>query len=484
MSPENPLSISAIDDPEFLQTRLEDLRASQSPITLHFPELEKLFVRCMGAIEKRLPILSDTPFPIHRKNRQLARSLQKLLESLADDLLATLIDPATQTIRIPSPPVDLTLWRILQSLSRHLLTSYLSAAPAGIGIWQKLHHTYAIAQALSVAENTPKGASTSLQYLYYAAVLLGCAQPASFTSREISFVAEYLELFSDQTDPGNDTISTSPAGFWIDTTRDAPATPCSRKTAPPDTVIHYFCCDRIATLLRNQLESLEAAVMPAQLGLPDFSGTPAGRGVMHRLITYWGDPGKRRFPRRRQNYRAALCSGLSNLWQMFNTDHPTVADTSSWMITNESPDGYAVMHVSGKTGTIAVGDVTAIRTETGDSWQICIVRWALSENQEHLELGLQIIATRAVSALLATTGGNNQGEEGGHVPALLLPEVPPLRPSEMLVVPTGALDNQSGMLVLMVEKDNLEVREVRSTGRNEQNSQVEILTIEPESDSV
>ena len=33
----------------------------------------------------------------------------------------------------------------------------------------------------------------------------------------------------------------------------------------------------------------------------------------------------------------------------------------------------------------------------------------------------------------------------------------------------------------MLEKENLEIREVRSTGLNEQNGQIEVFTIEPES---
>ena len=468
------------DEPELLQTRLDDLRASRTSAEERHSELERIYSRTARVIEKRLPTLIAAPFPIQRRNRQLVRSLQRLLSSLASDLLTQLNDPETKAAGNARPPLELILWRILRALSWHLLISDLAATPAGIGIWQQLHHAYATALEHGAAQKTPKGALISLQHLYYATVLLGCAQPASFSSREIAYVADYLELFADQTDPGNDMASPSPATFWIDTTRDTPAIACSRKAAPPDAIIHYFCCDRIAELMRNQLESLEQGMQASQLGLPEFADTSAGRGVMRRLINHWGDPGKRRFPRRRQNYRAALCTGLANLWRMFHAGDSLPTETSSWMIINESPDGYAVMHVSGKTGQIAVGDVTAIRTETGDNWQICLVRWALSENQEHLELGLQIIATRAIPAFLAA-----KADAGSQNPiplsVLVLPEIPPLRPTEMLVVPSGALDNQTRNLILMFEKENLEIREVRSTGLNEQNGQVEVFMIEPES---
>jgi hypothetical protein len=152
-------------------------------------------------------------------------------------------------------------------------------------------------------------------------------------------------------------------------------------------------------------------------------------------------------------------------------------ETSSWMITNESPEGYAIMHVSGKPGRMAVGEVTAIRTEKETDWKICIVRWALSESQVHLELGLQILATNAVPAFLARSSESNAAS---GLSVLILPKIPAIRGSEMMVVPSGALDNQAPNHVLVFEQDNIAIREVRSTHVNEQNSQVEVFSITPD----
>ncbi len=467
------------DDLQFILDELEKLTKSDVERNLaqtNAAELERMFILGMLAVEKRLPILQNATFPIHRKNRRMVRLLQKLLESLANSLFAALVDPATAGIREQHPSADLLLWRTLKVLSLHLQTSYLSASPAGPGIWLQLHRAYTLALEMGVAEQTPRGASTSPQNLYYATVLLGCAQPASFTSREIAFIAEYLELFSDQTDPGQDSCADSSNCFWVNTLQDSQAEACARKSPPAKTVVHYFYCDRIAALLDNQLDSLETGMLPAQLGLPDIAGTPLGRGVMRRLISYWGEPSKRRFPRRRQNYRAVLCVGLNQLWQMFRGKDPSQAPTSSWMIINESPDGYAIMHVAGTIGTLAVGDIAAIRTETSENWQICIVRWALSENQEHIEIGLQSLATCAIPALVAQPGESNSGLQ----PVLVLPAIPPLRTSDILVTPPGILDKQPERIVLMIENGNLELREVRNTWQKEQNSQIEAFAIEAE----
>ena len=144
------------------------------------------------------------------------------------------------------------------------------------------------------------------------------------------------------------------------------------------------------------------------------------------------------------------------------------------MITNESPDGYALMHVAGRISGLSVGDLTAIRTESGTSWQVCIVRWALSENQEHLELGLQILATRAQPARLALPSGDSNP---ALLPALILPAIGALRPTEQLLIPSSALGKLPDKLVLVVEKGNVELREVKCLRLAENTSKIAILTI-------
>jgi hypothetical protein len=139
------------------------------------------------------------------------------------------------------------------------------------------------------------------------------------------------------------------------------------------------------------------------------------------------------------------------------------------------------MHVSGKTGKLRVGDITAIRTESGNDWQICLVRWALSENPEHLELGLQILAARAVPAILALPSGNRNSENshGRLLPVLILPEVPMLRPTETLIAPSGKLADHHDKFTLVIDQENIEVREVRATRLDEQTDSVVVFSIQP-----
>jgi hypothetical protein len=463
-----------------LRTHLKALREMPATANQRASALERLYTRSIFVVSKLLPTLKNIALPTPRKTRHIVHGMQDLLQMLSEDLQASLGKFDEYMIRGLRQEQDLTLWRSLHALAQNLLISDLVASPPCVGIWQQLHQVFETATRLQLADSTPKGAPCSLQQIYCAALLLGCAQPASFTSREIAFVADYLVRFTDRAEPFTDATPDSQGTFWIHSLHDAPAFACSRKTAPADPDVRYFSCTRLAKLIEEQLESLDAGSTPAQLNLPDFAGTPAGQGALRRLAGYWGNPGKRRFPRRRQNYRAVLCAGLDCLWHLFQDNGAEAANVSNWMITNESPDGYTIMHVSGKTGKLGVGDISAIRTESGSDWQICLVRWALSENPEHMELGLQILASRAVPAILALPSEADDGENSGLLPVLILPEIPLLRPTQTLIAPSDGLVEQHKKLVLLVNQKNIEVREMKTTKLDEQTGSVAVYSIQPD----
>jgi hypothetical protein len=63
---------------------------------------------------------------------------------------------------------------------------------------------------------------------------------------------------------------------------------------------------------------------------------------------------------------------------------------------------------------------------------------------------------------------------------LVLPEAPPLRPTQSLIAPTGDLAENRRRMVLLTEQGNLQIREVRTGDLNEQTGVVEIFTLLPD----
>ncbi|MDR1935579.1 MAG: hypothetical protein LBS49_08380 [Candidatus Accumulibacter sp.] len=474
-----------------LDSALKRLRLLKNLSIRHVQDsaiLDNLYMRSIETVEARLLSFSRMSLPIPQKPRQLIRNVQDLLETLAKLLLNPLAakddaPPAAATDNI-SP---LALWRVLHLLSRHLFISSLTASPPGKGIWKQLHQTYGLARQQGITYNVPEKATRSLRDEYYAAILLGCAQPTSFSGRDVFFLDRYLERFCEQVETNIASPEEIPVTFWINPESDAPATPYSRKPPAPGTLVLNFSCRRLASLLESQLNALETGTPPKWINLPSFAATASGLGVLNRLIHRWGKPGVRRLPRRSQNYRGELCLGFDKLRRLYGKAQEAV-ETSAWMITNESPDGYAVMHLSGKTQAITVGDIAALRTEHGDAWQLCIIRWALSENQEHIELGLQILASRAYAAEIALptqadadaeaeVDANANADASHRRPTLLLPATPMLRKNEALVVRTGTLAGHSKNLVLVIERDNVEIREISGVQCDERNGLIELYEV-------
>ena len=475
---DRPAQPNLADELEELTARTIGLRACDIEDALRTETLGRIYCRAIVDVEKLLPTFAELSFPTHGKPRPTKRSLQELLHEIARDLISLSMIVSAPTL---TECRKTALWQAMHALSCHVLISNLAAAPPKAGVWQLLHTIYQLASKQGIARLRPAEASSTYQDLYFATILSACGLPASFSPRETRFLADYLLLHSSLVTlvdkPDDVPIST----FWIDTASDMSATPCSRKAAPLVGQVIYFDCGSLATLIRKQLAALRSGLRPEGIGLDGFARTPAGRGCLRRLAELLGTPGKRRFPRRRQHYRVVLCAGLENLWRLFGQEARAEIETSSWMITNESPDGYLIMHVLGKASDVSVGDIVAVKAEDGDKWQVCITRWARSENQEHLEFGLKILAIDAIPAMLAsTTEREERPRSSNPQPVLILPKVAPLRVDELLVTPSGFLDERPEHLVLVIEQENLEIREVRNTQLNEQTAHIEVFLIEPD----
>ena len=468
------------DDAGELHQQLLLLRESPTSTGQRIQLLDLLFKHAERVVTAELPSLQEISLPVPRRLRQRTGIIQELLETQIQEYLNTLselFDPRTTAIhRAPNQ----TLRRVMQCIAWHIRISHLIAAPNGIGVWQQLHAAYRTARRLGLADTAGPEGEPSVQQSYIRILLAAIAQPASFCSSELAFITDYIESSIKPIE----ILETPPLDrngvFWLDLDQDFPAYALARRLPPGDILALYFACDLVARDTREYLAALAKGAPASSLGLPTFADTPAGRGVLRRLSQLWGKPATRRFPRRRQYYRVNLCAGLEQLWKLIR--HPeTEGQISEWMVTNESPDGYSLMHMSGPTSHLRVGDMVAVqptgeRAEQVPNWHVGIVRWAISENPEHIELGMQQLASHAIAAEVIRP----LELEAGNLSALILPEMPPLRELPALVAPTGQLNERERRLILLVEQDNFGIREVRPTALTEQTSSIEVFSVVPD----
>ena len=467
------------EDADQLHHQLLLLREAPIPNAQRLKLLDLLYGQAERIAGAEIPRLKDVSLPISRKLRQRVRLLLDLLEILTQDYfntLADLFDPqGTGTLRFPNT----SLRRAMSAIAWQVRITHLVAAPPAPGLWQQLHAAFRTARRLGLDDFPGPNGGPSIRQIYSTILLAAIAQPASFSAKELEFISEYVTGNT----PTIDFFDVPPLNhhgiFWIDPDKDFPAHALIRRIPSPDTPVLYFSCDAFAERAVKHREELIGGLPAATLGLPAFADTHIGPGILQRLNQLWGHPIKRRFSRRRQSYRANLCSGLRNLWQLARSPDRHNG-LSEWMVTNESPDGYSLMHMSGHTEHIRVGDIVAMQPIGEHSvplpaWHICLIRWAISENPEHVELGLQILAPRAIPVEVA-----HPYELSRNVSALLLPPTPPLRPTQSLVVPTGLFRENTRRIIVVLEEDNLEIREVQATHLDEQTSSIEIFSVSPD----
>lgn len=465
-------------EPDQLYRQLLLLRDTPIPSGQNVRLLDLLYRQAERIIEAERPLLREVSLPISRRIRQRVRVILKLLETLTQDYfntLSELFDPQNKAL---SRAPQTTLRRIMHCIAWQIRINYLIASPPGMGLWQQAHAAFGTARRLGLADSMGPRGEASIQQIYTNSLLAAIAQPASFSGEELELIGQYIE----RTGISPSLTATPPADstsvFWVDLDKDFPAHALTRRIPSADMRVMYFSCDAIARKLHEDLALLRQGIDASAIQLPPLADSRAGKSVLRRLENLWGQPGKRKFPRRRQSYRTHLCAGFSNLWRLHRTPGGE-AELSEWMVINESPDGYALMHVSGHTHRLRVGDIAAIQptgehAEKTPIWHICIVRWALSENPEHIEVGLQLLASHATAAQIILPGA----AAAQNISALILPEAPPLRPRQAMIVQTGALKDDRRRIVVLVEKDNLEVREMQPTSLDEQTSRIEVFSVE------
>jgi hypothetical protein len=468
------------EDADQLHRQLLLLREAPIPNPQRLKLLDLLYGQAERIANAELPRLQDVSLPISRKLRQRVRIMLELLETLTQDYfntLADLFDPQG-----PASPraSHISLRRAMHTIAWRVRITHLIAAQTSTGLWQQLHSAFFTARRLGLEDHPGPQGTLSIRQIYINILLAAIAQPASFSPAELEFIAKFIGCCT----PLIDLLETPPLDcggiFWIDVDKDFPAHALIRRIPSPDARVLYFSCDAIAELALKLHTALLQGIPAKALDLPPFADTRAGPGTLLRLSQLWGHPSKRRFSRRRQSYRANLCSGLGNLWHLMKS-LKTPEDVSEWMVTNESPDGYSLMHMSGHTHNLRVGDIVALQAlgdhaEATPTWHVCIIRWAVSENPEHIELGLQILAPRAVAVEVT----HAYALESTNVAALILPPTPPLHPTQSLVVPNGVLRENTRRIIVMTETENLEIREVKTTSLDEQTSTIEIFSISPD----
>lgn len=443
--------------------------------------LDLFQTRAHKVTQELKPRFREARIPLSKSLRRLAQDLTAVHGAVAASYQRILerMEPGAVVGRRHNPMVVAS--RALKSLSDQFQVAALAGSSPPEGLWAEAHRMYREARREGSGHETVVDQPLDSERTYREMLALAAAQLERLSPPEVLAAADYVSRFAAAVE-----ITTKPPAepdyrkFWFDPAADMPPIAVARKLPPPDGGICYFSCARLGVLAAEQVRELEAGTPPDHLHLPAEANEPAYRGLLQRLHDGWADPPARHLVRRRHSYQVDVCIGFDVVQRLFDDAAdadatPFCVAPSTWIVLNESPAGFAALHVSGDVAGLSAGGVVALRAHPGKPWDVCVVRWIRMDNPDHVEVGLQVLASDARVVGIAF---RNTRTPQGVVRGLLLPAVPAVRAHEAVLVPAGTC--QSRRFLMLIEEGRTHVVQGRLVNVDVQTVAVELFEFNPD----
>jgi hypothetical protein len=420
-------------------------------------------------IARLLPSIEElyfgTSLPLPERNRHAATLARDMLNELAYGYKIILLSLLNKRISFGSgKQVPIVVERAIAALSQILMVCYKTYAPTPAGVWSELHQLFGYAARENCQDELIEDSeipSCSINLVYKQALLLALADPYRLMQGEVSKTADYLLRFGNHAQLLPLAQETGASGFFLvrldsDKPPQAMAQSTTVMDARTDILLNTL---GLARLLHHHITSLEAGEPYGKLNLPDKH--PKYLDLLRRLFRHWGIAPKRHFSRVQNQSAVEICTGLCATHHFLSGNNvPTSGSdeteeteitlqysaspidrtsqqtfrSTRWALVNESAGGLALSKDSGDTVHLRVGEVIGIKPEKAESWTVGTVRWVRSDNPQHMEVGVQMLAPTARPVTIKPTIASSM--EAEHA-ALWLPELPIIKQPATLLVPHG-----------------------------------------------
>ena len=401
----------------------------------------------MPRIESQLN-LAPLPLPtVLRRSVVAANALLKELAANYSAITATL-SGRWYVMGSSRPLRDVIIYGLRLNL-RRLKLAYRVYARGSRSAWVSLHRLYGIAQAAGVATQRGEYQEHTAEQLYIKALLLAFAEPARLAPGDLDQVRFYLDRYGSLARLAPASAMPDPKAHAAFLVRPSEARPgqslLKRRDRELQTDDRILYCAPLVDKLLSQIDGLGKDVLPSRLGLPKIAGEGRYLTLLRSLAQCWSAPATRRYARTRFHPRVNVVVGFSTLWRFLGggayqrrSEDAVVrsapsGDITEWTVSNESPDGFALRYVSGNTSEIRVGEIVAIRPRDNAAVHVCVARRAATTFAS-LELGVQVLASRAMAATIDLPAGKPPGTVTRRlVRVIFLPRLPAIANAPALI---------------------------------------------------
>ncbi len=435
----NPLDIAS-----HLHSELEILNRQKISPTNRVQALDAYRPLLISTVQALSEDYSNAALPLHDKAKLAAAAAESLWLELGYGYKLVLVDLQNQLIKLGTDKSSANaIQRAMHAVAEHALTYYQTYSTPPEHIWSDLHQLYFCAiklgiQNVKVDEEKAVVGSTAtiantIENTYKHALLMSLADPQHLTQKNKRLAAEYLAFHVE-----NAKISIvapleiTTSCFIVNLSSNKPPVPYSKqKVAPnPDSDILLQTLDLVIGI-HQDLNSLQNNQLPKDGGVPANANRDEYIDLLTYLIKHWGVTQKRIFNRTKSEGEIEIVTGIPAIhyFSSANVEHTANAnigklqhsenmqEPSRWHVINISAIGMSVRRHATAEKNIRIGGLLGFKTKNEQHWSIGLVRWAACGSRDRLDIGVQLIAPRAQSAIA------HIDKTGREEMVLLLPEL-------------------------------------------------------------
>ncbi|MBI3545946.1 MAG: hypothetical protein HY081_05050 [Gammaproteobacteria bacterium] len=416
------------------------------------------------------------PLPLDEKHKAIAEQNRQFQMELAHGYKRLVLNTAAEAIGGSASQIKraLSIQRAIRHSAEVLKLSFQTYAPFPADTWKEIHKLYLHAEKLGLTKielddpANQAGAKSSITQAYQQALLLDFSDPYHLPPRMIDRIHHYLDRWASLALLTEATAKHDPTcQFLIDQDSDRAGIAYTA-----DTVLNepqrYRLLNTVALSRQvyTQLTLIKGGQMPPADGLQENFFKETGQDILRRMLSAWGVNPQRTFRRSsRADQQVEMAIGLDaiNYWinggrkfmvsstfvgpmpQRHVVGVPIIKhkderlaprEFSTWEVEDESAGGLSLSK-NGHIGVhVQVGDLLITRTPgEGNPWSIGVIRWVKSPDTSNIEVGIQRLAPTAEPVVVKTVAEDNR--ESDFLPALLLPEIKPLKQAQTLITHRG-----------------------------------------------
>ncbi len=433
------------------------------------------------------------PFPLPARDRQVAelsREFQSLMAEGYKILLKDIEGRAALAPIIRRRLFATVVHRAIRYLSRTLVKSYQLYAPYPENIWHELHQLYRLAvryriQDWRVAdEENELERETRIEDAYKQILLLAISSPYRLRQGDVGRVYNALERWASHCRLNAfDALQRYPKGqFAVPADIDDQPKYLEASTEHEVGVEWMLDTTKLGRVLREQFAYL-GHPEPGHIARSSVNIPPdISPQLMGRVMQSWGMMLKRGYSRVEKGGDDVLevAVGLSAIHHFLGGTTAQAGDIGgdkgehetelsgeiplpwaagalrtvdhkalSFQIKDEGPGGFRLQWSGESSAQAQVGALLGIRrcdgAAKGATWGIGVIRWMRATAEDHMEMGVQMLAPTAEA--VSVRACNVKGACGAQLPGLLLPSVPAVGASNSIVGPVFLANFEAAMLL-------------------------------------